>query len=93
MKVYFTTAARADIATIHEYISRDNPQAARRVVAAIERSTDRLTLFPYSGRPGAVEATRELIVPRLPYIAVYRVMEAAVEIISVFHAKQDRPRA
>jgi addiction module RelE/StbE family toxin len=92
MKVSFTEAARRDIAAIYDYISRDNPEAAKRVIAAIERATDRLSPFPFSGRIGAVEATRELVIPGLPYIGVYSVTEDAVEIIAVFHAKQDRPR-
>ena len=92
MIVRFSQAARADIAAIHEYIFRENPNAARQVVAAIERATDRLSEFPLSGRMGAVETTRELVIPRLPFIAVYRVTTDAVEIIAVFHAAQDRPR-
>ena len=68
MKVRFTTAARDDIAGIHEYIARDNPVAAAKVIAAIERSTMRLADFPLSGRIGTLEATRELVVPQLPFI-------------------------
>ena len=58
MKVSFTEAARRDIAAIYDYISRDNPEAAKRVVAAIERATDWLSPFPFSGRMGAVEEHR-----------------------------------
>jgi toxin ParE1/3/4 len=39
-----------------------------------------------------VEGTRELVVPKLPFIAVYRVKEELVEVIAVFHAAQDIPR-
>ena len=92
MIVRFTQIARADIAAIFEYISRDNPSAARHVVTAIENATDRLSQFPQSGRIGAIETTRELVVPRLPFIVVYRVINDTVEIIAVFHAAQDRPR-
>ena len=46
-------------------------------------------MFPYSGRKGSVEGTFELIVPNLPFIVVYRVTEF-VEIVAIFHAKQDR---
>ena len=52
----------------------------------------RLADFQLSGRRGAVDGTRELVVSRLPFIAVYRVMEAYVEIVAVFHAAQDKPR-
>ncbi|MBC8036289.1 MAG: type II toxin-antitoxin system RelE/ParE family toxin [Rhizobiales bacterium] len=92
MNVRFTQEARDDLAAILEYILRDNPRTAQQVVAAIERATDRLSQFPQSGRLGAVETTRELVVPRLPFIAVYRVTIDTVEIIAVFHAAQDRPR-
>ncbi len=46
-------------------------------------------MFPLSGRRGSVEGTYELVVPRLPYIAVYRIT-AFVEIVAIFHAAQDR---
>lgn len=92
MKVLFTQTARADITAIFDYIARDNPDAARKVVAAIEGAIGRLSRFPQSGRMGAVAMTRELVVPRLPFIVVYRVTEDTVEIVAVFHAAQDRPR-
>jgi toxin ParE1/3/4 len=92
MIVRFSSDAKADIQLIFEYIARDNPKIAARVVSDIEISTRRLALFPLSGRSGAVPTTRELVVPRLPYIAVYRVNDETVEIIAVFHAAQDKPR-
>lgn len=92
MIVRFTASAQADIQAIFDYIVRDNPLMASRVVSDIEVAIDRLGRFPLSGRIGAVEATRELVIPRLPFIAVYRVAETSVDIIAVFHAAQDRPR-
>ncbi len=93
MIVRFTVRAQADIQAIHDYIAVHNPLAAIGVVAAIENATQRLAQFPLSGRAGAVDATRELVVPRLPYIAVYRVSAETVEIIGVFHAAQNFPRS
>jgi toxin ParE1/3/4 len=92
MRVQFSQAARADIQSIYDFISVENLMAAKRVVAAIELATRRLQDFPLSGRGGAVEGTRELVIPRLPYVAVYVVSEPSVEIIAVFHAAQDKPR-
>ncbi len=93
MIVRFSTAARADIQSIYDYIAKDNPRIAARVIGTIEQSTMRLTMFPLSGRSGSVETTRELVIPRLPYIAVYRLISDTVEIIAVFHAAQDKPRS
>jgi toxin ParE1/3/4 len=92
MIVRFSTAARADVQSIFDYIALENPGAAARVIGTIEQATLRLGLFPLSGRTGAVDGTRELVVPRLPYIAVYRIKAETVEIIAVFHAAQNNPR-
>jgi toxin ParE1/3/4 len=92
MIVRFSPQARADIQSIHGYIALENPAMAGRVVGAIEVATSRLAQFPLLGRMGAVATTRELVIPRLPYIAVYRVNVDIVEVIAVFHAAQDRPR-
>jgi toxin ParE1/3/4 len=70
MSVRFSPSAKADIQSIYDYIASDNRAAAARVVAAIEVATERLSLSPLSGRLGAVAGTRELVIPRLPYIAV-----------------------
>jgi toxin ParE1/3/4 len=91
-KIRFTQAALNDIQSIHDFIAQDNPKVAKRVVSEIERSIERLTLFPLSGRKGAVEGTRELVIPRLPYIAVHVINSESVDIIAVFHAAQDIPR-
>src|SRR5215208_306467 len=76
---------------IGDYIAKDNPAAARRVVRAIEAAVRRLARFPHSGRPGHRAGTRELVVPRTPYIVPYRVGPRAVEILAVFHSARDWP--
>jgi toxin ParE1/3/4 len=93
MIVWFSPSAKADIQAIYDFIARENPTAASRVIAAIETATMQLSQFPLSGRTGVVETTRELVIPRQPYIAVYRVADDEVHVIAVFHAAQDLPRA
>ena len=43
-------------------------------------------------RAGQVEGTREWVIPRLPYIAVYKVDadRAILTILAVIHGAQDR---
>ncbi len=93
MIVRFSVAARGDIQSIHDYIAQENLRIAAQVVGTIEKSILRLAIFPLSGRNGAVETTRELVIPRLPYIVIYRLVAETVEIIAVFHAAQDKPRS
>jgi toxin ParE1/3/4 len=46
---------------------------------------------PALGRPGRVAGTRELVIPRTPYIVPYRVNGDVVQIITVLHDAQRWP--
>ncbi|MEO8727435.1 MAG: type II toxin-antitoxin system mRNA interferase toxin, RelE/StbE family [Acidobacteriaceae bacterium] len=43
------------------------------------------------GRPGRIDGTRELIIQRTPYIAVYHVDSEVVRILRVLHGAQQWP--
>ena len=47
---------------IFSYICEDDPQAALHVCERIEGRVSALAQFPYSGRIGRVEDTRELVI-------------------------------
>lgn len=89
MKIVYRREAFADLDHHFTYIAQDRPRAARHVVERVRSAIERLETFPYSGRQGEVDGTFELVVPGLPFIAVYRVTDR-VEIIAVFHAAQKR---
>jgi plasmid stabilization system protein ParE len=76
---------------VHAHIAMDNPQAAARVVRRIKTCVEKLASFPNAGRIGQVDGTRELVVPGLPYIVVYRLNAESVEILRVFHSATDWP--
>ena len=92
MKVTFDPAARDELDRIFDWIAKDNPRAARNMIARIEEKVMRLESaeLTYMGRPGLVEGTRELI--EWPYIVVYRVDEAREEVVvvAVVHGAQNR---
>ncbi len=73
MKLLWSSLAVADANAIQAYISSDSLAAAARVRADIAAAGERLIAFPLSGRSGRRSGTRELIVPRTPYVLVYRV--------------------
>jgi len=91
MTVRWSPEAAADFVAIVEYIRRQNPSAAERVARAIYDGVASLASFPKQGRPGRVKGTRELVFSPLPFIAVYRVKEEAVEIARVLHGAQRWP--
>jgi toxin ParE1/3/4 len=90
MIVTFTPAALADLTHIRAYISHHNPQAASRLAVELVAACDRLELFPERGRPSSIPGTRELTTV-WPYVIVYRVRKDTVEILRVWHGRQDRP--
>lgn len=93
MQIHWSPDAAADLQNIVDYIRLDNPAAAQRVGKAIYERLSLLGNFPYSGRAGRVEGTRELALPPLPFIVVYRVVEQfnIVEIVNVIHGAQRWP--
>jgi len=68
-----------------DYIARDSPAAAARVVTRIIDAADNLAAHPLLGKLGRVTGTRELVIPRTSYIVVYRVRGQVVEILAVQH--------
>ncbi len=92
MHVRLTDDARSDLLSIKEYIAKDNPRAAQRVIDAILTSAYQLELFPLLGREGRVEGTRELNLPRIPYFIVYSIPDAYyVDIDRVLHTARRYP--
>jgi toxin ParE1/3/4 len=94
LRIAYKRRALADLDSISAYIARENPLAARRVVGRILQSLKRLEGFPYSGRAGTKPGTRELSVPGLPYLVIYRIFEerddGIVEIVAVYHTARNR---
>jgi len=91
MQIRWSPAAAQDLLSIGEYIAQENRSAARRVVKAIYDAADSLTSYPYRGRLGRVEGTRELPLPPLPFVVVYRITQDVVEIANVVHGAQRWP--
>ena len=91
MRVRWLRAALAELDAEAEYIARDNPRAAAKIVTSIATAVDRLTKHPAMGRPGRVAGTRELVVTSTPYIIPYRVRGDFVEILRIFHAARKWP--
>lgn len=91
MEIRWSPEALADLEAITAHIREENPAAARRVALALLAGVGRLKDFPESGRIGRLEGTRELVYPSLPYLAVYELRDAAVEILTVLHGAQRWP--
>jgi toxin ParE1/3/4 len=91
MNLGWSPEAAADFAAIVSYIHEDNPSAAEQVAHAISGRITSLLSFPKLGRSGRIKGTRELVLSPLPFIAVYRVTDEAVEIVRLLHGAQRWP--
>ena len=77
---------------IEAYIAHDNPSAADDVVLKILKAVSLLKEQPGLGRAGRVPGTKELVVPKIPYIVPYRVKGDFLQILRVYHTSRTWPR-
>jgi toxin ParE1/3/4 len=92
MRIKWVRLALNDLDEIAVSISRDNPEAARRIVKRIWEATPILSDQPYAGRPGRVHGTRELVIADTPFILPYRVVKNTIEILRVLHGARKWPK-
>ena len=91
MQVRWTRPAAQDLERIARRIRQDNPAVALRIAKILYDRCMGLETFPNRGRIGRIAGTRELVFAPLPYIAVYRVKNGAVEILRIYHSAQNWP--
>lgn len=74
---------------LREYIAKDSPDNAMAVAEQILKSVGLLAAQPQMGRPGRILGTRELVIPGLPRIIPYRVRGDDLQLLAVFHGRQN----
>jgi toxin ParE1/3/4 len=71
MSVVWTQGAFRDLNFIYDAIAADRPSVAKPVIRTLMTHGERLSSYPHRGRPGRLPETRELVIPKLPYIIVH----------------------
>jgi toxin ParE1/3/4 len=84
MKLRWLASGSLSLRSHVAYIAAHRSDAAVSFRRRIRLAVLRLSDFPESGRLGQLPGTRELVVPGLTYLVVYRVRPAGVEILRVF---------
>ena len=92
MRVEWTAPALRALEEIQDDVARDSPAAAGRLAQRIRAAVDGLATFPWRGRPGRIAGTYELVIPRTPYTAAYRVRGEIVEVIALIHQARQWPQ-
>jgi len=94
MTPIWSPEAIADLAALRAYIAQDDPAAAQRVALHIIRNVETLLPNrPEMGRPGRIPGTRELVIPRTPYIVPYRLVGNTIKVLRVFRSARQWPDA
>lgn len=91
MPIVWLSLAVQDVLKIRTYIAERDPQSAGNVGSRIDKAVGNLAQMPNMGRPGRIFGTRELVVRGTPYLVVYRLQNARVEILRVLHGRQSFP--
>ncbi len=90
MRIRWTPAAAADLRQIGDYLREKHPGYRQPTLRKIYATIGSLKQWPHRGRAGREEGTRELPFPPLPYVAVYRLTENAIEVLRIYHGAQNR---
>lgn len=92
MNVLWTPNAEQDRLDVWTHVVADNPLAAVAMDELFGTAAARLASFPWLGKPGLVEGTRELI-PHESYRLVYEVDEpsATVWVLALIHTARRWP--
>ncbi|MBP9718930.1 MAG: type II toxin-antitoxin system RelE/ParE family toxin [Candidatus Levybacteria bacterium] len=90
MKIVWLLSAQQDLESLTDYIVEDNPRTALEIFTIIKHTIEKLAIFPFAGREGRVENTRELVIPQLPYIVVYQTVKE-IRILAVLHTSRKWP--
>jgi addiction module RelE/StbE family toxin len=90
-RVRWSPAAADDLERIADYLRENHPHFLESTIEKLYRAAVSLRQFPNRGRWGKLEGSRELVLPRLPYIIVYSVDQQLVNILRIMHTSPDWP--
>ncbi len=92
-RVEWAEVARHDLDETADYVHRENPAAALRLVERIEQTAGALETMPHRGRvPPELVRFRVQIYHEIqisPYRLLYRVHEDSVVVLGVFDGRRD----
>ncbi|MBD5641916.1 MAG: type II toxin-antitoxin system RelE/ParE family toxin [Desulfovibrio sp.] len=89
MKSVWVDSALDDLDSAIIWLSDYDLNAALKLDDEVAQLVKLLEQFPFSGRPGRVDGTREAIAGN--YVLVYRVTEAQLEILRFIHGAMQYP--
>jgi toxin ParE1/3/4 len=75
----------------YEYLRAIDPKMAGEVRGRLIAAAESLAQFPERGRRWRLRTARELVIPGLPYVLLYRMTRDGISVLAVFHTSRDWP--
>jgi toxin ParE1/3/4 len=91
MELRWAEEAAADLERIANYLFQNAPERAAELVREIYNAPAELLTFPYRGRAGRKEGTRELVLLPLSWIVVYQITGEVIHVVRILHSAQKWP--
>lgn len=93
MLIEWAQTADSDLSEIFAYfLALDEEEKAKHIISRLIKTANTLSQYPLLlGRIGRMEGTREVVVKKLPYILVYRIIPESVKILRVIHTSREFP--
>jgi len=90
LRLVIAPRAQADLRDVAEYIAKEDPGAALRILVRTEKSIERLLERPFLG-PAVVRPPRRDLrkLTIAPYIVFYRVAGAELQVVRLLHSSRD----
>lgn len=90
--IHWKKQAINDLIKIGQYIAKDSPASAGKMIDLIEGKVTPLATHPRIGRVGRKRGTYELVAHE-SYVVIYRVLTKQIDILRVKHTAQQWPSA
>jgi plasmid stabilization system protein ParE len=87
-KIVFLDRATADIEIAHEWYEELQEGLGERFEKAVEDIVREIVKFPFA-YPNKHKNTRETVIPKFPYVIIYRFDNISVFILAVFPARMN----
>lgn len=92
MIVIWSPEAIDDLTSLRAYIAEDSRAAAQRIALHILHDVEELLpRSPEMGRPGRIPGTRELVIPKTPFIVPYRIQGQTIQVLRIYHGARRWP--
>jgi addiction module RelE/StbE family toxin len=85
VELEWTPEAVSDLGKAEAFIAAEKPSAAMATVNRVFDAVEYLLSYPNLGRPGRTQGPRELMIPGLPFIVVYRIRTDRIELLRLLH--------